>query len=72
MSKNEKQTTDGRTMDNRSLHKLTWSKAPGELIIKQTLLNTTRPLKKVKWSTFEECPSYNQPVSPSAKSYLAK
>ena len=25
-------TTDGRTTDNRPLHKLTWSRAPGELI----------------------------------------
>ena len=29
---------DGWTMDNRPLHKLTWSKAPGELITEDNIL----------------------------------
>ena len=33
MSKCEKLTPDGRTTDNRPLHKLTWNTALGELII---------------------------------------
>ena len=29
---NDRRTDDGQTTDNRPLNKLTWSKAPGELI----------------------------------------